>query len=174
MLAAPISPQAIEYSERLVQPWRVLRLRTGHESLAAQHLQLRGVAIFIPMCKVVRRLPNRAPFSESRPMLPGYGICLVPRDQREAILTAPAVIDILKHELPEEDYQRLQTLESLPQTEPWETIPHGSRIRVCSGPLTGTVGTLMKRNGESSIIVEIVMLQRLVRTKLNGWDVERA
>lgn len=174
MLAFPVSPQAIEYSRRYVSNWQVARVQTGREFIAQEHLRQRGVELIIPTHSVLQRFPDRKPITIQKPLFGGYGMLSISIYQRHDVLTAPWIIDILKHELPDEDMERIRNLSLIPSAEPWNEIAIGKRVRVAGGPLTGAEGILVRKKGHSRFVLRVEQMAGSVSVEIDGWDVEKA
>lgn len=157
--------------------WRVLRVETGRELQAEQHLRLRNICCYLPTYTFTRRWIRHKPETVAKALFPSYLLASFGKHEFSRALNAPYVFDLLRfgHEdavISTEEMQRIQTLSSL-KAEPWHQIAEGDPIRVVSGPLAGTFGKLITHKGESSIVVEVTLLNRAIITKLNGWDIEK-
>lgn len=181
MLAAIPAPEAtVHFFERHSLPCRVVRVETGLEFEAQRHLLSRGVKTFCPTYKFTQRFSDRKPVVVLKALFGGYIFGAFAAPDRDLVVSAPKVMDILRTDgredavIDELEMQRLRAMSDLAGTEPWERLVEGQNIRVCSGPLAGTYGKLLKRAGETSLIVEVSMLNRFVRTKIDGWSIEKA
>ena len=58
---------------------------------------------------------------------------------------------------------------------PWTVYPFlkiGQRVRVRGGSMDGVEGILVARNGESTLIISVNVLQRSLAVRIEGYNVE--
>src|SRR5437016_5057779 len=115
-------------------PWFVLQLRPQREEAVSRALLLKGYEVFLPM----RR--------ERCPLFTGYLFCRLNPDLPAKIVTTPGVIRILGFgrkpiAVPEQEVATIQQIVSSNLTrQPWRYLPHGTLIRIETGPLKGVEG----------------------------------
>lgn len=180
MQASLVEPTAPIFASTYEYPWRVLRVETGRELDADKHLRLRGIETFLPTFTVTRRIAHNyfKPETVTRSLFPGYVMFAALPSRTNLAVTSPHVYEVLRFgredaQVSESEMQRLSAL-TQEQAEPWERLETGQRIRVISGPLSGTEGRVLSRKGHLQIVVEIQMLARWIKVAVDGFSVEKA
>ncbi len=143
--------------------WWVLYTRSRQEKALARDLFGRDIAFYLPLVKrttVYRR--NRV--SSYLPVFSNYLFMYGSEDDRVWGLTTNRVSRVLDVNEPERlrsDLGRLYRLiaSGEPLTVESRLVP-GQRIRIRRGPLEGLEGTILRRRGETRLLVSVDFLQQ--------------
>ena len=161
--------------------WYALHTRARHEKVVEQRLQERGVTTFLPMVTEVHRWSDR----KKKVELPLFSCYLFARlaptkVDRLRVLRVDGIFNFVgaKGEgMPIPDSQ-IDAVRALIAGElPWSSHPFlkiGQRVRIRSGALDGVEGILVKRNGDSTLVISVDAIQRSLAVRVEGYDVEAA
>jgi len=156
--------------------WVAVQVRANHEDIVAEQLVLRGYESFAPSS----RLPSvvgehRRP--QKTPLFPGYLFCRYRPSHEHKIVEASSVIRIvgicgIPVAIPDEEISAIRTIvKSSIETEPWPTLGLGQRVRVCRGPLAGTLGTLVEAKNRTRLIIGVALLHKYIAVEVAVTDV---
>lgn len=173
---------AIEASQPwdgVVEPaqWFAACTRSRHEKMVADQLRGKGVEFFLPLGHTVRRWQSRTA-EVDLPLFPGYVFVRIPLQHRLQVLTVPGVAYLVAsagRPLPVPEEQLLTLRDRLSAgvlAEPHPYLAVGSRVRVRRGPLADLEGVLLRKHGQSRLIVSVDMIQRSVALHVEACDVE--
>lgn len=157
--------------------WFAACTRSRHEKMVAEQLRGKGVEFFLPLGRTVRRWQSRTA-EVDLPLFPGYIFVHVPLRERLRVLTVPGVAYLVAsagQPLPVPQEQLLTLRERLAAgvlAEPHPYLAVGSRVRVRRGPLADLEGVLLRKHGQSRLIVSVDMIQRSVALHVEACDVE--
>ena len=159
--------------------WYAVQTRSRHEKLAAYHLQMRGVAQYLPTVIETHRWSDRRKRVEL-PLFPGYVFvrCIDSNARRVVVLRTPGVVRFVGPSpsgtvIPDEQIESVRTL--VERNLPWTSYPFlkaGQRVRVRGGALDGVEGVLVRRNGEDSLIISVDAIQRSLSVSIRGYNIE--
>ncbi|MGH9534147.1 MAG: UpxY family transcription antiterminator [Terriglobales bacterium] len=159
------------------EAWYAACTRSRHEKMVAEQLRGRGVEHFLPLGHTVRRWRSRMA-EVDLPLFPGYVFVHIPLPERLRVLTAPGVAYLVASagrplEVPEQQMEALrERLAAGALAEPHPYLAVGSRVRVWRGPLAGLEGVLLRKHGQSRLIVSVDMIQRSIALHVEVCDVE--
>jgi transcription antitermination factor NusG len=157
--------------------WFAACTRSRHEKMVADQLRGKGVEFFLPLGHTVRRWQSRTA-EVDLPLFPGYVFVRIPLAQRLQVLTVPGVAYLVAsagRPLPVPEEQLLTLRDRLSAgvlAEPHPYLAVGSRVRVRRGPLADLEGVLLRKHGQSRLIVSVDMIQRSVALHVEACDVE--
>jgi transcription antitermination factor NusG len=155
-----------------IESWFALYVRSHFERSVEESLRGKGYSAFSPYYQTKRKRSDRT-LNLDLPLFPGYVFCRFNCQKRLPILTTPGIVKIVgAGNIPEpidlSEIQSLQTVsESGRHVQPWPFLQQGQRIRVEAGPLSGTVGTLLRVKDEVRLVVSITLLQRSMAIELD-------
>ncbi len=162
--------------------WYALWVKSRSEFVTSRELNRKGIENYVPAATRIRQWADRRK-KVAFPLFPGYvlvhilpmaeeflnvvktngSVCLVCLEPGRPTPVAPQEIESLK-----------ALLQSGSQIDIYPALKEGTTVRVKRGPLSGAIGTLVKRNGEDMFLVNIEIFGRSVGTKINPEDIERA
>ncbi len=159
--------------------WFALQVWTGREEPCAVQLRARGYDVFLPRYWERRRWSDRIKRIE-RAMFAGYLFCrMTPLVVAKAIAT-PGVLRILgdrEGPLPvrPEEIDAIQRIVGTERdVEPWPFLQAGDRVRIESGPLSGTEGIVVRVKTQHRLVVSVTLLQRSVAVEIDDAWVTRS
>jgi transcription antitermination factor NusG len=165
--------------DEIVCEWFALQVWTGRERPCAAQLRARGYDVFLPCYCERRRWSDRVKCVE-RAMFAGYLFCRITPIVAAKIVTTPGVIRILGDSdgpLPvrADEIEAIQRIVGTDrQTQPWPFLHVGERIRLESGPLSGTEGIIVRMKAQHRLVVSVSLLQRSVAVEIDETWVTRS
>jgi transcription antitermination factor NusG len=151
--------------------WYALQVRPKYEKISETGLQNKGYEVFLPTYRKRQETDRTA---IDRPLFPGYLFCRMTQEFKGQIVTTPGVMKILSfggHAAVVKD-QEIEDIRVLVRSdvmrEPWQYLPAGCIVQVCSGPLQGLTGVLLSIKDTRHIIVSVSILQRSVAAVLDS------
>jgi transcriptional antiterminator NusG len=153
--------------------WYAIRTSPLWESRASSELSLRGIEIYLPVCRVKRNWSDRIKIID-QPLFPGYLFGRFHLDDRVRVLQAPGVKQIVgigntPAPISDGEIDNLRTLVSADTPlVPWPYLHAGQRVRIDRGPLAGVEGFVVHADqGSLRIVVSVDLLQRSVATEID-------
>lgn len=151
--------------------WFAVRVKPRAERVVADALRGKGYEEFLPLHRERRRWSDRVATVEA-PLFPGYVFCRFDVQRRLAIVTTPAVLQIVSigktpHPIADDEIASVRVLvESGLVIEPWPYQFIGQRVDIISGPLAGASGILQHVKNHQRLIVSVSLLQRSVAVEI--------
>lgn len=178
-LAALPAPPAPALAVTNGDPWYVLRVETGHESAAANHLSCREIDHYSPTYTQLRKYSHWRPESITRALFPGYIFARFPLTLKNLAIESPHVYDLVSFDnqpatIDDAEITRVKLLASAGPPTPWAKLIPGTRVRVLVGKMTGMVGVLAEIRNEYHFVVHVFMLGRSVSLKVDPAMLEAA
>lgn len=158
--------------------WYAVHTRHQHEKLVARTLVNKGFEVFLPLYTEVRQWRDRAKRVEL-PLFSCYVFLRGDLDRRLAILTTPGVHRMVAtggklSGIPEEEIQAVRSvIENRVNVEPHPFLKCGDLVRVKAGALTGLEGFLVRKKGQTRLIISVSLLERSVAAEVDAGTVER-
>jgi transcription antitermination factor NusG len=180
----PILPaEIVQYPDELFaalpgggEAWWVLHTRPRQEKSLARELLAGRVPFYLP--QVSRRACTRGRvFTSHVPLFPGYVFLLGNDRQRIAALATRRVV----HSLPVVDQESLwqelgqihRLIEAGAPVTPEERLGPGQAVEICSGPLTGLRGIILRIAAGRRFVVRVDFIQRGASVELDDFTVVR-
>lgn len=158
--------------------WYAAHTRHQHEKLVARMLANKGFEVFLPLYTEIRQWRDRKKKMEL-PLFSCYVFLRGDLDRRLAILTTPGVHGMVCSAgklagIPEEEIQAVRSVvENRIKAEPFPFLKCGDLVRVKSGALRGLEGFLVRKKGQTRLIISVTLLERSVSAEVNASTVER-
>src|SRR3989339_82640 len=161
-------------------PWYVIHTRSKHEAKVEFALRQRGLEIFLPRITVCSRRQDRRLFLQM-PIFPGYLFVRTVLDPRayDEIIRHPGVVRLLGINgcpgiAPPEQVDSIQAIVASDRTYyPWDYLGPGRQVRIMEGPLSGTIGIILRPLGKKRrLVVSVELFQRSVAVELENEAVE--
>jgi transcriptional antiterminator RfaH len=157
--------------------WWVLHTRPRQEKSLARDLLAHQVPFYLPQVSHRARIRGRVMTSHV-PLFPGYVFLLGSERQRITALSTRRVV----HSLPVQDQDRLweelgqinQLIESGAPVTPEERLGPGQSVEICSGPLAGLRGIIIRAAAGRRFVVRVDFIQRGASVELDDYTVVRA
>lgn len=159
------------------QQWWALYTRSRCEKELMRRLRSLQVPFYGPLVEKRSRTPGGRDIKSFVPLFPNYVFIFGDASQRYAALTTNCVsrdIAVVDGASLAADLRQLRQfilsgvpIVAEPQLEP------GIRVRVRSGPLVGQEGTVLRRRGETRLLVAVRFLQQGASVLIDESDLER-
>ncbi len=142
-------------------------------------LDAQGITNFLPVAAEVRQWSDRKQIVNI-PLFPGYLFVHINplTDSLLPILKVPGVVGIVKNQtgplpVPDQEINDIRrVLAQGIQCSPHPFLKMGDRVQITRGALAGLVGTLVRVNTESRLVISIEMIQRSIAVTVALKDVE--
>lgn len=155
--------------------WYAVYTCANCEKKVAEQLSGRGVEHFLPLYEAVHRWKDR--WARLRlPLFPGYVFVRLALRDRLRVLQVPNVASIVSFgqrpaALPEEEIETLRRgLNGALRAQPHPYLTTGKRVRIRSGPLAGMQGMLVRRKGNSRVVVSVDLIMRSIAVEADIRD----
>lgn len=158
--------------------WYAAHTRHQHEKLVARMLANKGFEVFLPLYTEVRQWRDRMKKMEL-PLFSCYVFLRGDLGRRLAILTTPGVHGLVCSAgklagIPEEEIEAVRSVvESRIIAEPFPFLKCGDLVRVKSGALRGLEGFLVRKKGQTRLIISVTLLERSVSAEVDASTVEQ-
>ncbi len=159
--------------------WCALHTRHQHEGTVARILGTKGVEVFLPTYRTVRRWKDRNK-QLVLPLFPGYVFCAYKTDRRIQILSTPGVHTIVTNgknspaEIPGHEILAIRrAVESPLHLEPHPYLKGGDVVRIKSGPLEGLEGVVSRSKDAFRVVLSVEMLGKSAAVEIDAGSVER-
>jgi transcription antitermination factor NusG len=151
-----------------VQParnWYAVYTASNQEKRVEQHLQMKGVEVFLPLYSVTKRWKNRTTQKIELPLFTGYVFARIALTERVRVLEVPTVVSIVSNgrellPLPESEIDTLRAGLRLRQVDPYPYLKVGNRARIRSGALAGLEGVVLRKDGHLRVVVSVDSIMR--------------
>ncbi len=161
-----------------VGPWYAAHTRHQHEKMVASMLANKGFEVFLPLYSEVRQWRDRRKQVEL-PLFSCYVFLRGDVSRRLAIVTTPGVHGLVASAgklagISEEEIEAVRSVvASRVKVEPHPFLKCGDLVRVKSGALSGLEGFLVRKKGQTRLIVSVTLLERSVAAEVDASEVER-
>jgi len=160
-------------------PWCALYTRHQHEGTVAKILTTKGVEVFLPTYRTMRRWKDRNK-QLVLPLFPGYVFCTYESNRRIQILSTPGVHAIVTNganvpaEIPSDEIQAIRRAVDSPlRLEPHPYLKGGDVVRIKSGPLEGLEGIVSRSKDAFRVVLSVEMLGKSAAVDIDATSVER-
>ncbi len=162
--------------------WYALYVKSRHEFLTYNELMKKGIIAYLPYVKKLRQWKDRKKYVNF-PLFPGYLFVHIEPVQKQflSVVKTPGVVRLLSYRpgypiaVSSDEINSLKImLESGRKIDIFPHLKEGMQVRVRRGPLKGAVGTLLRKEEDYMIFVNIELLGRSVGVRIYSDDVESA
>lgn len=157
--------------------WYALYTCPRHEKCVAQQIEQRSIACFLPLYRSVRHWRDRNKELELA-LFPGYVFVHLALKDRFRVLQLPSAVRLVSFNgqpavLPEAEIEGLRRrLVRGGRVEPHPYLRVGRRVRVCSGPMQGLEGIIVRRKDRCRLVFSLDLIMRSVAVEVDEGDVE--
>lgn len=157
--------------------WYALYTRPRHEKQVAEQMEQRRISCFLPLYRSVRRWKDRRKELELA-LFPGYVFVQVALRDQLCVLTLPGAVGLVMFNgqpaaLPEAEIEDLRRrLAGYGTVEPHPYLQAGRRVRVCSGPMQGLEGIIVRRKDRCRVVFSLDLIRRSMVVEVDEADVE--
>jgi transcription antitermination factor NusG len=156
--------------------WYCLHTRPRQEKATARDLRARRVAFYLPQIVREDRTPAGRKTRSILPLFGGYLFLFGDESDRVEALKGNRLVRVLEVADQEGLIRDLEQIHRMLASglaiEPEHAAPVGGRVRVASGPLTGLVGTVVRRGKGDHFVALVKMLGLGAAVALEDWQVE--
>jgi transcriptional antiterminator RfaH len=155
--------------------WLAIYTRARQEKSLARELLKQQIPFYLPLIKKTSVSRNRKRIS-LMPLFGGYLFLFGAEEERIRCLTTNRVSRVLAVEQPDQlvfDLRQFRRLiaANAPLTVESRLVP-GRRVRVRQGAFAGVEGTVLKRRGETRLLVAINFLQQGASVEIDDFLLE--
>jgi len=159
-------------SEAAGRRWLALYTKARQEKSLARELLKYGIPFYLPLVRKTSVARGRKRTSLV-PLFGGYVFLFGSEEERVRTLTTNRISRILTVEDPDQLVFDLRQLRQLIAANAPLTIESrlgpGQRVRVRQGPFAGLEGTVLKRRGETRLLVSINFLQQGASVEIDDF-----
>jgi len=157
--------------------WFAAYTKHQHEKSAADHLARKGMEIFLPTFRDVRRWNDRMK-TLILPLFPCYLFVRTSMEQKLDVLKTPGIFHIVESDgkacaIPDEEIAALQRLALNESIQPHAFLNSGDRVRIVKGSLAGIEGILVRVKNQHRVIVSIELLRKALAVEIDLSVLER-
>ena len=161
--------------------WYAVHTRARHEKRVAAQFKEKRVCTFLPLLRQIHRWSDRRSMVEV-PMFGGYAFVRMAQtaEERLKVLRTPGVLAFVGNErqgspIPDEQIESIRTIIGQGiSCAPYPFISAGKRVRIRGGSLDGVEGILVRQGADQSLVVSVVVLQRSVAIRVEGYGIQLA
>jgi transcriptional antiterminator NusG len=172
------APGTLESPEQLGVEWYAAYVKHQHEAKAEEQLKRKGVEVFLPRQKVVRRWADRNK-TLLTPLFPGYLFVRSDLSNKLQILSTPGIFFIVENAghacvIPKSEIDSIRkVIESGVQARVHPFVSSGDKVRILYGPLSDITGILTRFKNQCRVVLAVEALQKAVSVEVDLDNVER-
>ena len=156
--------------------WWCLHTKPRQEKATARELRERAVTYYLPQAVKESRTPQGRRLQSVAPLFAGYVFLYGDPNDRLTALRGHRLVNVLEvvdqEELVRDLRQIHRVLRSGLPVLGEEVVPVGTRVRIATGPLTGIIGTVIRRGKRDQFVAVVQFLGRGATVDLQDWQVE--
>ncbi len=142
----------------------------------ARELREQGLAYYLPQAVKESRTPRGRRLQSVTPLFAGYVFLYGDPHDRLIALRGHRLVNVLEvadqPELVRDLRQIHRMLSSGLAVSDEPVVPVGAKVRISTGPLTGIVGTVIRRGKRDQFVAVVQFLGRGATVDLQDWQVE--
>ena len=157
-------------------PWYVLQVMSNHEKRVAQHLDVRSVEYYLPLCIERSRWTDRVVTLE-RPLFAGYVFVRFTLQSRLSVLSIPGVLRLLgderHHTIDAAEISRIRDGLSMGYAlRPHAGLWVGNRVRVIRGLFEGAEGIVTEFHQRCKVVMSLSTTNQSFSLDMDVADIE--
>jgi transcription antitermination factor NusG len=157
--------------------WYAAYSLSNHEKRVELRLAAKGVEVFLPLSKVVKRWKNRTTATVELPLFAGYVFVRILAQERAKVLDTAGVLSLVgvagkPTPLPDSEIEAVRSRFHLRPFEPYPYLKVGERARIRSGPLAGFEGIVVRKDDRLRIVLSIDLIMRSVAVHVEAHELE--
>jgi transcriptional antiterminator RfaH len=157
--------------------WRCLHTKPRQEKATARELRKQGIVYYLPQVWKESRTPQGRRLQSVVPLFASYLFFHGDWHDRLEALRGNRLVSILEVAdqagLVRDLRQVYKMLSSGLPVSPEPSVPVGATVRIATGPLTGIVGTVIRRGNRDQFVAVVQFLGRGATVDLQDWQVEQ-
>lgn len=157
--------------------WWCLHTKPRQEKATARELREQGVVYYLPQVVKESRTPQGRRIHSVAPLFAGYVFLYGDPRDRLAALRGNRLVNVLEVVNQDDLVRDLRQIHKMlasgltVSAEP--AVPVGAKVRIATGPLTGIVGTVIRRGKRDQFVAVVQFLGRGATVDLQDWQVEQ-
>ena len=157
--------------------WYALQVQPRCESRVSTTLSLKGYEVLSPTYSIKQRR-NGQLIQKEAPLFPTYLFCRYNQSLPQRIVDSPGIVRFVSFgntpvPIDDTEINSIRTLyQSGVRAQPWQFIPHGTRVRIVNGALEGVEGIFVESKSAMRVVLNITLLYRSLMIELDGADIE--
>jgi transcription antitermination factor NusG len=170
--ATPVAFSPDDWEPRWYAAYTIAR----HEKCVARQMEERGIEYFLPLYRSIHRWKDRRKQVELA-LFPSYIFVHMALTDRLRVLQLPSVVYLVSFNgrpvpLPESEITALRgAATGNVCLEPHPYLKIGRRVRVCSGPMAGLDGVLLREKERLRVVLSIDLIMRSVAVEVDRADI---
>jgi transcriptional antiterminator RfaH len=157
--------------------WWCLHTKPRQEKATARELRKHEVVYYLPQVMNDTRTPQGRRIQSVTPLFAGYLFLHGDAHDRLVALRGNRLVSVLEvvdqEGLVRDLRQVYQMLNSGLPVSPEPMMPVGARVRIMTGPLSGIIGTVIRRGKRDQFVAVVQFLGRGATVDLEDWQVEQ-
>ena len=158
--------------------WYAVYSLSNHEKRVELRLEAKGIEVFLPLSKVVKRWKNRTTAIVQVPLFAGYVFVRIFAHQRSKVLDTAGVLSLVgvagrATPLPDSEIEALRSSFQMREFEPYPYLKVGERARIRSGPLAGFEGIVVRKDDRLRFVLSIDLIMRSVAVHVEAHELEK-
>lgn len=154
--------------------WYAVYTCVHREKQVAAQFAVRGIDHYLPLYESVREWSDRR-VKLQMPLFPGYLFVSTALRERLRILTVPGVVNLVSsagQPLPmmQDVIDRLRDCVQRVAAQPYPYLPVGQPVSICSGPLKGWSGVLLRHKSGARVAISIDLIERAFIADVDAND----
>ena len=161
----------------LTSRWYAVYSLSNHEKRVELRLEAKGIEVFLPLSRVVKRWKNRTTAIVQLPLFTGYVFVRISANEKTKVLDTAGVLSLVgvagkPAPLPDSEIEAIRSRFHLGQFEPYPYLKVGQRARIRSGPLAGFEGIVVRKDDKLRIVLSIDLIMRSVAAHVEAHELE--
>jgi transcription antitermination factor NusG len=159
------SSQSVELLE-MGRRWYAACTLPRHEKSIAERLYRQGIETYLPLYSAIHCWGHRK-VTVHLPLFPGYIFIKIHIADRSRILAHPGIVRFVSFNghaaaISDDEVERLRSSLARFKAQPYPFLSPGKQIQICSGPLAGLKGKIIRRKGKMRLVMSLDLLQRAI------------
>jgi transcription antitermination factor NusG len=157
--------------------WFAVFTAPRHEKRVEEHLRVRDIESFLPLCQTQRQWKDRSKGMLHLPLFSSYVFVRIGCGERLPVLSVPGVISIVgggRESMSVDDAYIDFLREGLRQgkIEPYPYLTSGTKVRIRSGVMAGMEGILIRKKSDFRVVLTLELIMKSVKVEVEMDDVE--
>jgi transcription antitermination factor NusG len=160
-------------AEYFTPRWYAAYTRSRHEKRVADECRRKAIETFLPVYETMREWKNGRHCVELA-LFPGYAFVRIALRDRLEVLKVPGVVRLVGFNgtptpLADDEVGKLRrALAEGIHAEPHPYLTVGRRVRITAGPLAGHEGILVRRKGQTQVVLSVNLIQRSILVQIDA------
>lgn len=172
------SPPALALiSQGAARNWHAVLTAPRHEKRVEEHLGVREIENFLPVCQVNRQWKDGSKGIVRLPLFPRYIFVHMGPGERIPVLSIPGVVTVLGSgtnlfAVPDSYIHFLREGLREGKIEPHPYLNSGDRVRIHSGVMAGMEGILVRKKNDFRVVLTLELIMKSVKVEVPACDIE--